>query len=387
MRSPPDPPRSPERRALRVLLAEDSPDDAELLTLELRRSFDAQVQRVDTLEQLAHELEHGAWDLMISDYHLVGFTALEVLQTLKASGRDLPFILVSGAVGEEVAAEVMKAGADDFFLKDRLARLASAIERELREKAELRQALAERERLLNELRQAVSVRDEFLMIASHELKTPITALRLQVESGLRALEAEHLDRERLTDRLGSALRQVERLTTLVSNLLEVTRSTSGGQRALERERLDLRDVVHGVLARQREVIKRSGSEVVVLADGPIVGTWDLASLENVVSNLISNAVKFGRGAPIEVTVTSGDGRARLTVADQGFGIDARDQQRIFGPFERAVPVEHYGGFGLGLWITRNLVEAHGGCIHVSSTHDVGSSFVVELPFDEQRRTP
>jgi c-di-GMP phosphodiesterase len=239
---------------------------------------------------------------------------------------------------------------------------------------------AERER---QLREAVRVRDEFLGIASHELKTPLTSLELQVAS-LQRLAAVHpgvlVSDERIQSKCESIVRQVERLTGLINNLIDVGRITSG-RLALARERVDLGEVVRTVLERAREAIRRSGSAVTVAAAAPVVGTWDRAHLETVVGNLLSNAVKFGNGKPIEISIRATASRAILAVRDQGIGVSAEDQQRIFGRFERAVSQRHFGGFGLGLWVAREAVEAHGGTIRVQTGAGAGSEFTVELPLD------
>lgn len=242
---------------------------------------------------------------------------------------------------------------------------------------------AERERQLQE---AVRVRDEFLGIASHELKTPLTSLELQVAS-LQRLAAVHpgvlVSDERIQSKCESIVRQVERLTGLINNLIDVGRITSG-RLALARERVDLGEVVHAVLERAREAIRRSGSEVAVAVPSPVVGTWDRGRLETVVTNLVSNAVKFGNGKPIEISIRATANRAVLAVRDQGIGVSAEDQKRIFERFERAVSQRHFGGFGLGLWVAREAVEAHGGTIRVQTRAGAGSEFTVELPLDGPR---
>ncbi|HEY6005394.1 MAG TPA: ATP-binding protein [Anaeromyxobacter sp.] len=242
---------------------------------------------------------------------------------------------------------------------------------------------AERERQLHE---AVRVRDEFLGIASHELKTPLTSLELQVAS-LQRLAAAHpgvlVSDERIQSKCESIVRQVERLTGLINNLIDVGRITSG-RLALERERVDLGEVVHAVLERSREAIRRSGSKVAVAMPAPVVGTWDRSRLETVVTNLLSNAVKFGNGKPIEISIRATANRAVLAVRDQGIGVSAEDQKRIFDRFERAVSRRHFGGFGLGLWVAREAVEAHGGTIRVQTRDGAGSEFTVELPLDGPR---
>jgi PAS domain S-box-containing protein len=444
---------------------------------------------------------------VISDFTLNGFTALDALEVVKRTGRDIPFIIVSGSIGEETAVEAMRAGAHDFFLKDRLHRLAPAIEREVREAAnrqERREALAQvaenesrlraifnqslvaiaqtdlehrfvlvndqfcritgrtraeligstmpeithpdhrdeasalfaqavkecggyaiemryvrpdgshvwvnhnvsivvdvrgessfgvnivenitqRRRADEELRLAVTARDEFLAMASHELKTPVASLELVLASSLRVLDGvppSSAPVDKLTQRLNVASRQVDRLTALIHNLLDVTRITSGRLNLIRREG-DLIDVVRTAVVRLQDLIVRSGSQIVLNADEPVFGWFDPHAVDVVTSNLVANAAKYGMGKPIEVTVSRcsrANGEvAHLSVVDHGMGIDIGDQQRIFERFERAVSPNHYGGFGIGLWIARNIAEAHGGAIRVESRPGEGSTFVVEIP--------
>jgi signal transduction histidine kinase len=175
-----------------------------------------------------------------------------------------------------------------------------------------------------------------------------------------------------------ARRQLERLSRLVANLLDISRVTA------QRLQLELSSV--DLTATAREVAEQMAPELTRLAcplrlktNGPVVGRWDAMRVTQIVTNLLSNACKYGAGKPIDMAVeTSGD-TARLTVRDQGIGIAAADAERIFECFERAVSARHYGGLGLGLDITRQVVEAPGGNIGVSSELGAGSTFVVELP--------
>ena len=301
---------------------------------------------------------------------------------------------MTGSVGEEAAAHAMKAGAHDFFLKDRLARLGSAIERELRE-AEVRRerqaAAAQLGESEQQLRQALLARDEFLSIASHELKTPLTALALELMMILKSARESHklgsrLTPEQLEPRLGRTVRHVERLTNLINNLLDVTRITSG-RLTLTRSALDIRELLLSLLDRSQAAISHSGSEVKLHGDKPVVGYWDSSAIETVLTNLLSNALKYGEGKPIDIRLRVAGGMARLSVIDGGIGIAPEEQNRIFQRFERAVPAEHYGGFGIGLWVARQVVEAHGGSIQVSSAKGKGSTFVVELPLQPDSIAP
>jgi PAS domain S-box-containing protein len=491
------------RRPLHALVVEDDLDDADLLAMEIRRGYDAVVERVESLAQLAEMLATGRWEIVISDFTLNGFTALDALEVVKRTGRDIPFIIVSGSIGEETAVEAMRAGANDFFLKDRLNRLAPAIEREVREAAnrqERRQALAQvaenesrlraifnqslvgiaqtdlahrfvlvndqfcritgrtrdeligspmpeithpdhrdeasqlfakavterggyaiemryvrpdgshvwvnlnvsivvdmqgessfgvniveditqRRRADEDLRLAVTARDEFLAMASHELKTPVASLELVLASSLHVLGTvppSSAPIGKLSQRLGVAAKQVDRLTSLIHNLLDVTRITSG-RLNLTCSEGDFSDVVRTAVARLQDLVVRSGSQIVLHAEEPVFGWFDPHAVDVVISNLLANAAKYGMGKPIEVAVTRREDVAFLSVTDHGMGIDLIDQRRIFERFERAVSPNHYGGFGIGLWIARNIAEAHGGAIRVESGPGVGSTFVVEIP--------
>src|SRR5262249_17901718 len=146
-----------------------------------------------------------------------------------------------------------------------------------------------------------------------------------------------------------------------------------------REPTDLAAVVRDVVASLEPKLERARCAIAVDARGPIIGMWDGQRVGQAASNLLSNAMKFGAGSPIEGTVEAVDGMARLSVQDHGIGIPPEDQERIFGPFERAVSLSHYGGFGVGLWTARRIVEAHGGTIRVESRPGEGAKFIVELP--------
>ncbi|MBI5549831.1 MAG: HAMP domain-containing histidine kinase [Deltaproteobacteria bacterium] len=240
-----------------------------------------------------------------------------------------------------------------------------------------RAALAiENARLYRQATEAVNVRDGFLSVAGHELKTPLTAHQLQMRVLLREAQAEPV-----AERVAKVDRQCKRLATLVDELLDVSRITAGRLR-LEREELDLAVLVRESVTGLADDLGRADCEVCIVAHAPVVGCWDRLRVEQVVTNLLTNAMKYGCGKPIHITVTGTQGSARLEVRDRGIGIAPEDQARIFARFERAVSSRHFGGLGLGLWIARQVVEAHGGVIFVSSRTGEGATFTVELP-----RTP
>ncbi|KYF53717.1 hypothetical protein BE08_20720 [Sorangium cellulosum] len=238
-------------------------------------------------------------------------------------------------------------------------------------------------RLYNDAQRAIALRDEFLSIASHELKTPLTPLALQIQLLMRRAPELCCDREHLawlTDRLGLVRRQSERLRRLVDNLLDVSRITAG-RLALDLEPVRLSDIVRQVVSRFQEGggLAESGSRITVSADDDAAGNWDRMRLEQVVDNLVSNALKYGQGKPIHVAVTSTSSTATLTMADRGIGIAPEHIGRIFGRFERAVSSRNYGGLGMGLYISRQVVEALDGSIEVSSVLGEGTTFRVTLP--------
>jgi PAS domain S-box-containing protein len=238
-------------------------------------------------------------------------------------------------------------------------------------------------RMQEALRAALATRDEFLSIASHELRTPLTTLGLQLEGLGRALarDADEWDAQKLRWRLGTALRQAERLTMLIDGLLNVSR-ISTGRLVLDLEDCDLAALVDEIVVRFEEEAMRAGSQITaVVAESR--GRWDLVRLDQVLTNLLSNALKYGAARPVEVALVPHDDHVTLSVRDGGIGIAPDDLTRIFGQFERAAPSNHYGGFGLGLYIAAQIVRAHGGAIDVTSQPGQGTTFTVTLP----RHTP
>jgi signal transduction histidine kinase len=254
----------------------------------------------------------------------------------------------------------------------------AAIEQWLIEELAHRAAAAiENAELMRAVRRAVVIRDEFLSVAGHELRTPVTAVLLQIENVVQAANRGEPPAA-LGQRSERAVSRLERLIRLIDAMLDVGRIDAGRLR-LEPVRFALADAVDEVVARLGDDAARAGSTLTTRLDRSVIGEWDRFRVEQILENLVTNAIKYGARKPIEIAVERrAGGGARLTVRDRGIGIAVADRARIFQRFERAVSSSNFGGLGLGLWIARELVEQLGGAIRVESVEGEGSCFEVEL---------
>jgi signal transduction histidine kinase len=404
---------------LRALIVEDSEDDALLVLRELRRGgYDVVSERVDTPAAMKAALAKEPWDLIIADYAMPQFSGLAALKMLQENGRDLPFIIVSGAIGEDVAVEAMRAGAHDYLIKGNLARLLPAVERELREaevRRERRQAEEELRRARDELEQRVEERtrelaqanenlrrevverqraeaelklakeaaeaantakDQFLGVLSHELRNPLTAVLL-----MSSLLEKRRDLPRdVHEDIENIRRDAELEARIIDDLLDVTRIARG------KLRFDFQTTDLHLLIRKAADICGFGVGAAIrlrLSAKARFVHGDPVRLQQVFWNLLSNARKFtpvdGR---IEVRSSNvGDGKIRVQVIDTGMGIDPEFMPRLFTQFEQASSGRdrQFGGLGLGLTICRAIAEAHGGTISASSEgQGRGATFTLEM---------
>ncbi|HEY3447978.1 MAG TPA: HAMP domain-containing sensor histidine kinase [Myxococcales bacterium] len=271
--------------------------------------------------------------------------------------------------GHALGAITLASGRAESASDDRRVGLAEEVAR--------RAALAvENARLFLQAQEAVRLRDEFLSVASHELRTPVTSLLLTVQ-GLRR-GAERLPPARLTSVWELLERECARLAGLIDQMFTVGRIHLDNL-GLQLGAVDLAALVRSVADRLGPVFSGAGCEVTLRAPPSLSGRWDAAKLEHVVTSILANAVKFGAGRPIEIGVDLADGGARLWVTDHGIGIASQDLPHVFEKFSRAVSARSYGGLGLGLYIAHHLVESQGGTIRAESEPGRFTTFTVELP--------
>ncbi len=233
----------------------------------------------------------------------------------------------------------------------------------------------------------VKARDEFLSIASHELKTPLSAMLLQIQTALhniRNVSLANFSVESLLRMLQSTEQQSKRLSKMINDLLNVSLITTG-RIELEKEEVDLSELVKDVVERFTEKAEKEGSPIKIHVQEKVIGEWDKLRIEQAVTNLISNAIKYGNSKPIMVEVIKRGAVGELTVNDQGIGIPKDRQEKIFERFERAVSNHHYKGLGVGLYITQQIVKAHHGKMRLDSKPNDGSTFIVELPLKQSSK--
>jgi signal transduction histidine kinase len=366
---------------LRVMLVEDSEDDTQAILRELRRGgYEVEHERVETRPAMQTALAQRAWDLILCDYTLPRFGASDALKTLRQSGLDLPFIIISGTIGEESAVEMLKAGAHDFIVKGRMARLLPAIERELKDAVTRRlqrEAEEERRDLITRLEAINSEIERFTYLAFHDLRAPLITIK-----GFSGALKQDLD----AGRLDEVRRDVERvegaadtMDDILSDLLEFARI---GRVRRPSEDVSLLQLVRQALVALNGLIGEKNVTVKVSPDLPSV-YGDRLRLRQIFENLIENAATYtgGQEQPlIEIGARRQGDQQVIFVRDNGQGIEPRYHHRIFELFEKLDPGTQ--GSGIGLALARRIIEVHGGRIWVESDgQGQGSTFYFTLPGD------
>lgn len=234
-----------------------------------------------------------------------------------------------------------------------------------------------------QLQEAIQARDEFLSIASHELRTPLTPLKLQIQSlrlHLKRGNMRELSSEKLEKVAETCDKAISRLVNLIESLLDVSRINTG-RIILHPETFDLTEVMQEILLRYKPEIDNSETEIILNDSGPVIGNFDKLRIEQVLINLLTNALKYGNKNPVYIDIRGMNGFAEIIFEDHGVGIKDSDKERIFERFERVETMTSIGGLGLGLYITKQIIEAHRGQIEVISSPGKGSSFIINLPLN------
>jgi signal transduction histidine kinase len=363
--------------SLNVLLVEDSEEDAELLLLELKRGgYVPHWTRVDTVEELRKALMERQWDVVISDYSMPRMSMAAALSIVQEAGLDLPFIIVSATIGEETAVSAMKAGAHDYILKDKLNRLAPAIERELRE-SEIRR---ERRTLEEQLRQAQKLESLGLLAGgvAHDFNNLLTGILGNASLALEVLDPPEPARTMLLD----VVRASERAADLTRQLLAYA-----GKGRFVVQRVNVSEVVRDIADLICTSIPKLVSLRLDLSDTLPAIEADASQIQQLVMNLVINAGEAmeDRAGSVRVTTGSreitGDAALKsgqyvyLEVEDNGSGMDSATLEHIFDPFFTT----KFTGRGLGLAAVQGIVRAHRGDISVCSALGVGSTFRILLP--------
>jgi len=361
-------------KALRVLVLEDQVDDFDILLWRLRGfGYDVEALRVETADDMRTALAKGSWEIIVSDWSMPTFSAPQALEILRASRLDLPFIIVSGTIGEETAVEALRNGAHDFLLKGRLARLGTVIERELREAA----ARRERARMQEQLMISDRMASMGILAAgvAHEINNPLAAVLANLEMAIEDLEASRATAD-ILDEVQDARDAAQRVRNIVRDVRIFSRNESE-----RRDAVNVENVLESTLRMASNEIRHRAKLVRNYRPAPAVHA-DESRLGQVFLNLVINAAqalpegKADRNQ-IRVGVERAGERVRVEIADTGPGIAPEVMERLFTPFVTTKPAGV--GTGLGLSICHRIVTGLGGEISVESKQGVGTTFVVLLP--------
>ena len=386
-----------------LLIVDDLPEN--LLALEaLLKGPGIRVHQAESAEQALELLLRHEFALAILDVQMPGMDGFQLAELMRGTERtkQIPIVFVSAAGRElDYAFKGYESGAVDFMQKPldthavrskvsvfvdlyrnrkRLARQLEELERSRREQEVL---LDELRSTKAELENAVRMRDDFMSIVSHELKTPLNTLILEVQ--LRKLQlgrgsAAAFSEDKLRQMVDKDERQVQSLIRLIDDMLDVSRIRTG-KLSIRPTQVDLGKLVASLVENFAPQMEVSGCTLLFQRPEPIIGCWDEFRIEQVLANLLTNAMRYGAGNPVQVSVGASESGACIEVRDQGIGISPKSLERIFCQFERAEGSECSAGLGLGLFIAEQIVKAHKGQIQVESEEGKGALFRVLLPLN------
>lgn len=388
----------------KLLIVDDLPENLLALEALIRREDRIVYKALSADEALSLLLQHE-FAMAILDVQMPGMNGFELAELMRGTEKTkhIPIVFVSAAGRElDYAFKGYESGAVDFLHKPldvhavkskvnvfvdlyrqskAMQRQVEALEQSRREQGALLQQLQNTQ---NELEQAVRMRDDFMSVVAHEVRTPLNGLILETQ--LRKMHLARGDAAAFTlDKMHAMVdrdeRQIKSLIRLIEDMLDVSRIRTG-KLSIRPNRFDLVQLMNNLLQNFAPQVEAAESSVTLTADQPVVGNWDEFRIEQVMSNLLTNALRYGAKSPIDVRVYNQDGQARVEVQDRGIGISEENQQRIFKQFERVSTKAVVAGLGLGLFISEQIVAAHGGSITVESRIGEGALFRVCLPLQE-----
>jgi len=413
------------KNKIQVLIIEDNKDDLLLEVDAIKRGgIDIDYEQIETRAAMKEALRNKLWDFIISDFSLPQFSGLDALAVLKETGIDIPFILISGTIGEETAVAAMKAGAHDYIMKNNLSRLVPAFERELKE-AKVRQLKREADEELkasmedltnqNAIFQALNfeylklneklkesldhikkmnselliskekaeesdrLKSSFLANMSHEIRTPLNGI-LGFSSLLKDEDLTKKNAKRYIDIIGSSGQQ---LLTIINDILDISK-IEAGQISVSIEAVNITQLMNELLQQFRHQAEFKNIAL-ILNSGNLHENMEINTdgnrLRQILCNLLNNAIKFTSDGKVEFGLLHRDNLTEFYVSDSGIGIAPENQLIIFKPFRKVETslTSKYGGTGLGLSISKALVEKLGGTITLQSHPDKGSKFVFTIP--------
>jgi signal transduction histidine kinase len=384
-----------------VLLVDDLPENLSALNALVRADDRVVYQARTGDEALVLLLEHE-FALAIIDVQMPGMDGFELAELMRgtAKTRHIPIVFVSAA-GKELnyAFKGYEAGAVDFLYKpldaDAVKSKVNVFVDLFRQKQEVRQIVEQRDTTVRELdavrqelEHALQVRDQFMSMVAHELRTPLNTLYLEAQMRKLQLERGNMDHfapEQLERMVARDMRQIHAMVRLIDDMLDVSRIRSG-KLSIRPGRVDLEALLQRVVGDLSHQAADMHCELRLTIVQPVAGCWDEFRIEQVIVNLITNALRYGGCKPVDVRLHADSESARIEVVDQGDGIPEDMLPRIFDPFERGKVDNVPAGLGLGLYISRQLAEAHGGTLTVRSQPGAGSTFIFTLPRADQVST-
>ncbi|MFI8741373.1 hybrid sensor histidine kinase/response regulator [Stutzerimonas sp. R75] len=386
-----------------LLIVDDLPEN--LLALDaLLKGPGIHVHQAESAEQALELLLRHEFALAILDVQMPGMDGFQLAELMRSTERTkpIPIVFVSAAGRElDYAFKGYESGAVDFMQKPldthavrskvsvfvdlyrnrkRLARQLEELERSRREQEVL---LDELRSTKVELENAVRMRDDFMSIVSHELKTPLNTLILEVQLRKLQLGRKNLaafSDDKLQQMVDKDERQIQSLIRLIDDMLDVSRIRTG-KLSIRPTQVDLGKLVASVVENFAPQMEASGCTLLFQRPEPVIGLWDEFRIEQVLANLLTNAMRYGAGKPVQVNVSTTAAGACIEVRDHGIGISQKSLARIFCQFERAEGSESSAGLGLGLFIAEQIIKAHSGRIQVESEEGKGALFRVLLPLN------